>query len=68
MFAVWSSNGVLQTNFTNWNEGEPNNAVNGEDCVETTHLGNWNDLDCEEYKPFICKFDEQYDVTTDVIE
>ncbi|KAG8441248.1 hypothetical protein GDO86_006837, partial [Hymenochirus boettgeri] len=39
--------------FSNWQDGDPNNAGNHEDCVET--FGHWNDLHCETNLLFICK-------------
>uniref|UniRef100_A0A8C5PI29 C-type lectin domain-containing protein n=1 Tax=Leptobrachium leishanense TaxID=445787 RepID=A0A8C5PI29_9ANUR len=35
------------TNYTkNWNQGEPNNADDREDCVHTQPNGKWNDVHC----------------------
>ena len=51
-------------NYTNWGSGEPNNCCGtpntccgGEHCVEMrgTGNGNWNDQDCNDRLPFICK-------------
>jgi len=47
------SNGETAT-YTNWNNGEPNNA-GGEDCVEMKSNGKWNDIPCSgRVKSFIC--------------
>ncbi|CAG0882497.1 unnamed protein product [Cyprideis torosa] len=47
--------------FTNWANGEPSDPEN-ERCVEMMHWlggehGKWNDLNCNEYKGFICELD-----------
>eukprot|EP00058_Branchiostoma_floridae_P019226 XP_002604716.1 hypothetical protein BRAFLDRAFT_80311 [Branchiostoma floridae] len=43
--------------FLNWGGGEPNNAGNGgEDCTEIAVTnGNWNDLNCDNLRGYICK-------------
>ncbi|XP_063953416.1 macrophage mannose receptor 1-like isoform X1 [Lytechinus pictus] len=43
--------------YTNWWEGEPNNAGNlGEDCVEMFgNHRNWNDKECSSLRNWICK-------------
>lgn len=42
--------------WTNWNYKEPNNAGHkGEDCVEMQYSGSWNDIPCNERRPFICQ-------------
>ena len=55
-------NSNFQTNFTNWYETEPNNAGEGEDCVECTNFSKWNDLACTEGRTSICLFDKQNNV------
>uniref|UniRef100_A0AAY4A3Z7 Macrophage mannose receptor 1 n=1 Tax=Denticeps clupeoides TaxID=299321 RepID=A0AAY4A3Z7_9TELE len=54
---VWSDGS--SSSFENWNDGEPNNANNVENCVEliSTYYshGKWNDLHCEIKKDFICQ-------------
>ncbi|XP_063786321.1 CD209 antigen-like protein E [Pseudophryne corroboree] len=40
--------------FTNWNNGEPNNAAYREHCTEMI-TGGWNDLDCSNTIDYICK-------------
>ncbi|XP_042265658.1 galactose-specific lectin nattectin-like [Thunnus maccoyii] len=40
--------------FTHWNHGEPNNYFN-EHCAVINWNGNyWNDLSCQDRKPFVC--------------
>jgi hypothetical protein len=43
--------------FTNWGEGEPNNAGNGQDCGQMWDEGEWDDSECDETKPFIMEID-----------
>ena len=40
--------------YTNWRNGEPNNAGN-EDCTEVYGDGGWNDLPCTRIYPYICE-------------
>ncbi|XP_071507011.1 macrophage mannose receptor 1-like [Diadema antillarum] len=51
----WSDQTAVD--YTNWNNGEPNNDGNtGEDCTEVfgSHRG-WNDLQCTKMRNWICK-------------
>ena len=42
--------------YTNWANGEPNNAnSDGEDCVETYSDATWNDQHCTDQIPSICE-------------
>lgn len=41
--------------WTNWNEGEPNNFQYGEDCVYSHDHGEWNDMNCTVASEFICE-------------
>lgn len=38
--------------YTNWEEGEPNDADGVEDCTETSERG-WNDLNCLDDRPYL---------------
>ena len=43
--------------FTNWDQGEPNNANDNEDCgFMHKESGKWNDRKCSYAYPFICQF------------
>ncbi|XP_047124228.2 uncharacterized protein LOC105846481 [Hydra vulgaris] len=53
-YFVWSDYTISQ--FSNWKQGEPNNADNkNEACVEAT-LDGWNDETCEHVFRYICKY------------
>ena len=42
--------------YTNWNEGEPNNAGDGEQCVQMYIWGGtWNDDNCSVLNQSICE-------------
>ena len=46
--------------YTNWGEGEPNNALDGEDCVALTAWnGKWNDDNCNSKFNYICEIYDQ---------
>ena len=47
----------IYVGFTNWAEGEPNNSNDGEDCAEMWFGGEWNDIACDEERPFIMEID-----------
>ncbi|XP_061168938.1 perlucin-like protein [Saccostrea echinata] len=51
---IWSeTNSTL--NFSNWNQGEPNDEY-GEDCLAIIHkTGKWNDLPCSSNLSYICE-------------
>ncbi|XP_072018635.1 uncharacterized protein [Amphiura filiformis] len=44
-----------QVGFVFWNDGEPNNSRNEEDCTEFNQGGSWNDQACTDKNEFICK-------------
>ncbi|XP_042230649.1 C-type mannose receptor 2-like, partial [Homarus americanus] len=49
---VWSDG--TSVTITNWNEGEPSGG--DKNCVEMIDsAGKWNDVRCEQERPFICK-------------
>jgi len=50
---VWY--GGASKSFTNWNGGEPNNWLWGEDCTETYANGKWNDQSCGDSRSYICQ-------------
>jgi hypothetical protein len=41
--------------FTNWNDGEPNDAGGNEDCAQLRLNGLWNDARCDTKLPFVCE-------------
>ncbi len=44
-------------NYTNWRDGEPNDAGPGEDCGSWFDDGEWNDAGCGEQRPYVCASD-----------
>ncbi|XP_003409074.1 mannose-binding protein C [Loxodonta africana] len=42
--------------FVNWNNGEPNDADNSEDCVMLLKDGKWNDISCSQSFVAVCEF------------
>lgn len=43
--------------YTNWKQGEPNDAHKSEDCTTiTAENGQWNDLSCDSKSLIICEF------------
>jgi hypothetical protein len=58
----WENNEALR--YDNWASGEPNN-FNNEDCATIDSVtGQWNDLDCNVAKTFICERDQGPVATT----
>ncbi|XP_036001842.1 lactose-binding lectin l-2 [Fundulus heteroclitus] len=51
---IWSEGSKHE--FSNWNDGQPNNANEIEHCGHTNHGINhlWNDEDCSAKLPFVC--------------
>lgn len=51
---VWVDGSAL--GFTAWNTGEPNNALDGEDCAQlAAPEGVWNDIACTTASAFVCE-------------
>jgi hypothetical protein len=51
---VWVDGSALV--FSAWNTGEPNDALEGEDCVQlAVPDGVWNDIACATASPFVCE-------------
>uniref|UniRef100_A0A673AFI2 Macrophage mannose receptor 1-like n=1 Tax=Sphaeramia orbicularis TaxID=375764 RepID=A0A673AFI2_9TELE len=55
---AWSDG--TPVNFQHWQEGEPNNFNNAENCVEFRiynwdESGSWNDVNCESYNDWLCQ-------------
>merc|ERR1712131_60500 len=50
-------NDLSPLDYTNWREGEPNDAGEGEDCVQIfdDELFGWNDDSCDKHFKFICE-------------
>lgn len=42
--------------YTNWNDGEPNDVGSGEDCVVILTNGKWNDVPCSDHFLAVCQF------------
>ena len=49
---VWTDGSAWD--YTNWGINEPNDNLDGEDCLHIREL-NWNDYDCTLAQPFMCK-------------
>ncbi|KAJ8372744.1 hypothetical protein AAFF_G00277520 [Aldrovandia affinis] len=43
-----------ETEFRNWDEGQPDNEGGNESCAGMRHSGMWNDVACDYKKSFIC--------------
>ena len=55
---VWNySRENVNSSFTDWAAGEPNNDQGGEDCLEMKEEVSyqWNDAPCDQQKPFVCQ-------------
>ncbi|XP_064101719.1 macrophage mannose receptor 1-like [Macrobrachium nipponense] len=52
--------------FTNWASGEPDGQGLEVYCVEAYyHSGQWNDINCDYKKPFICQLNQDPDIHED---
>ena len=60
----WSDNTAVD--FTNWNDGEPNNAMGAESCDSINpDTGKWNDEQCADKHSYICKKPRDGSMTTE---
>lgn len=52
---MWSDGSPVS--YVNWNDGEPNDAADNEDCtaIIPTAGGTWNDDNCSKNKHAICE-------------
>ncbi|XP_023574914.1 mannose-binding protein C [Octodon degus] len=46
----------IRPSYTNWNNGEPNNAGSNEDCVAILRDGKWNDVPCSDAFEAVCEW------------
>lgn len=53
--------GRLKAAVWSWNQGEPNNAGEGEDCAEHLFSGRFNDAQCQLKRRFACKKPDSHD-------
>lgn len=56
---LYADRSPMQT-FQRWRGGEPNDASEGEDCVEMEASGGWNDVACHLPMHFLCEFDKEH--------
>jgi len=58
---VWDySDRRLKEGYNNWNEGEPNNHNDEQECVESFGEGKgWNDQSCSEERRYVCQLDRE---------
>jgi len=52
----WSNGNLLDQGYSNWNENEPNNADNDEDCASFKPDSGWNDVSCQNAAQIIIEF------------
>ncbi|XP_072046774.1 uncharacterized protein [Amphiura filiformis] len=52
---IWVD-GRNASTFTNFGYGEPNDHNSGEDCVEMSTSGKWNDKKCSSNRYYICEY------------
>ncbi|XP_044277970.1 collectin-10 [Varanus komodoensis] len=50
------ADGTLLQDYSNWKEGEPQDPLGQEDCVEMLSSGKWNDTECHLTMYFVCEF------------
>ena len=52
----WNDGSIVDSVFTRWSQGEPNNHGNDEKCVEYSYLnGLWNDVKCDQERGLACE-------------
>lgn len=51
---IWMTSRTMPE-YTNWEDGEPNNFHMNENCVEIRMDGTWNDDVCHSYNRYICE-------------
>jgi len=51
---VWDDG--TPTDFTQWNNNEPNDWGSGEDCVHIRKNGGWNDIRCSAKGHYVCQY------------
>jgi len=55
----WGDGSRVDDGWTNWNGAEPNDWGNGEDCVQATTNGKWNDIRCSKPLVYMCQVSKQ---------
>ncbi len=50
---VWTDGSAWD--YANWGINQPDDAYDGEDCLEIWGSNNWNDHGCKRAYPYICK-------------
>ena len=54
---VWAYSDTASTiKFNSWNDHEPNNANQNEDCVLLDRNAGWLDINCNGKRRFICEY------------
>ncbi|XP_077991609.1 uncharacterized protein LOC144445841 [Glandiceps talaboti] len=54
---LWRDSGGVLLNYTNWNNGEPDDTSSNNNCaLLLSSAYSWSDVNCDEKHPFICQF------------